>query len=567
MKIKTQLIIILSILIFSLIGIGLYSNNSLYSASEYNKKLKEAKEMQRLAIHMQYRIAGISNDQRGFLIIGDNQYVDGMKEKIADIHETIQKMEQLSNYNKHKTNIKQFAASFESFTTMSNEVTNLYQHNANEAKKLHFQDLRELRKNVLDPSIIQLVDKINQDVENIDTANQKNKEHTRTVLIAIIICSVSVSLILGIILLKSILNPLNILNGQMQEISSGKGDLTKRVKVKSKNEFGLLANSFNSFVESLQAMVAQVEQTAKEVAQSSNELAASMEQSRVTAEQVSNSIQDIAENSNSQNIMTKKSLNSVNKTLQNIMNVSQNTNNVAKQSNLIKGKAKDGETAMTVMQEQMGMIQQSVGLAEEGLQSLLLSANEIKELLTYIENISSQTNLLALNAAIEAARAGEHGKGFAIVAEEVRKLADLTSTSVNHIHTLVASIHAHSSSTVNNMDLVKENVASGMELSEKTNTHIEGILDSIQLVASHIQEVAATTQQIAAEVEEVQQSMEEISNNSTATLDSTENVAAATEEQTASFQEVSASATSLSMLSENLQQLVHRFKITENNKI
>lgn len=563
MKIKTQLIIILTLLLLSLVGIGIYSNNSLHNAEDYYQKLNEAKEMQRLVTHVQYRLAGMSNDERGFLLNGDSQYADGMKEKAANVEDTINSMEKLSIYQEYKDSIQQLETSFQSYTSMSDKVVNTFNDSPSESEALHFGDLRDLRKEVLDPAVDKLVEQINKNVVQIEAANEKNSDMARTTLITIIIAATALSVVLGFILLRSILRPLNTMNKQMVEIASGDGDLTKRVKVSGKNEFSHLASSFNEFVYSLMAMISQVGETSKSVAQSSDELAASMEQSRVTAEQVADSIQMITENSNEQNNAAQQSLNRVNNSLQNVLNVSTKANHVAKESDRIKGRANEGEQAMAEMQGQMDTIHHSVGLAENGLYSLVSSINEIKETLNNIQEISGQTNLLALNAAIEAARAGEHGKGFAIVADEVRKLADMTSTSANHIDTLINSIQNHSSETVENMALVKENVDSGIQLSERTNSHIKEILNSIEVVAGHIKDVAYTTEQLTTEVQGVQHSMEDIANSSNKTLANTEEVAAATEEQTASFQEVSASATSLSKLSEELEQLVRRFKITE----
>lgn len=561
MKIKSQLIIILCILIFSMLGIGIYSNISLQTSVNNNEKLKDAKEMQRLVTYLQYRISGISNDERGFLLTGKTEYTDGIAEKKSDINKTIAEMTALVNYQDSEESMKEFKASLQSFLTMSDKVAELYYQDPSSAGSLHFGDLRALRKEVLDPSIKQLVDQINQDVVHIEEASKENNELTKNILIFIIILSAIISVILGVILLKSILNPLNALNSQMINIASGEGDLTKRVTISGKNEFNQLANSFNIFAGSLQTMITLVGQTSKDVAQASDELASSMEQSRVTSEQVANSIQSIAENSHTQNTVTQISLKEVNNSLKNIMNVATISNQVANESTVIKGKAKDGEIALAEMQEQMKTIHLSVGLAENGLKSLVLSTTEIKEILMSIQEISSQTNLLALNASIEAARAGEHGKGFAIVAEEVRKLAEMTSISVNHIHTLVSSIQDHSDSTEHNMLLVKGNVDSGLELSESTNSHIKEILYRIESVSDHINAVAKTTKEISVEVQAVQHSMSEIAVSSSETLERTENVAAATEEQTASFQEVSSSAISLSKMSDELQQLVQRFKI------
>lgn len=561
MKIKYQLALIFFILIISMLGIGIYTNTSLQALITNGKELTSAKEMQRLVTHLQYRIAGISNDERGFLLTGNNEYIDGINSKKSDINQTLKTMENLSNYRVYEEGIQAFSSSLQSYLTTSDQVPAAYSEDKASAEKLHFEDLRTLRKEILDPAVNELVEHINQDVILLEEQNQKNNEITKMILIIIIIIGTSLSIILGFILLKSILGPLNKINSQLQNIASGEGDLTQRVKVNGKNEFAHLANSFNAFVGSLQMMIGSVGQTSKNVALASDELASSMEQSTVAVEQVAGAVQTIAENGNKQDTLTQNSLIEVNNSLENIKHVANTASEVATESLLIKEKAKDGELALAEMQTQMEAIHASVDLAGDGLKSLVLSTNEINQVLASIKDISNQTNLLALNASIEAARAGEHGKGFAIVAEEVRKLSEMTGTSVGHIHTLISSIHNHSNTTEKNMSLVKENVDAGTKLSDTTNEHIKEILDRVESIVDHIKKMAETTQEITAEVQEVQESVGEIAHTSRETLEKTESVAAATEEQTASFQEISSSSIALSKMSEELQQLVSRFKI------
>lgn len=561
MKIKYQLALIFFILIISILGIGIYTNTSLQALLTKSKELTNAKEMQRLVTHLQYRIAGISNDERGFLLTGNNEYIDGINSKKSDINETLKTMENLSNYRVYEEGIKAFNSSLQSYLTTSDQVPAAYSEDKASAEKLLFEDLRTLRKEILDPAVNELVEHINQDVFLLEEQNQKNNEITKMILIIIIIIGTSLSIILGFILLKSILGPLNKINSQLQNIASGEGDLTQRVKVNGKNEFAHLANSFNAFVGSLQMMIGSVGQTSKNVALASDELASSMEQSTVAVEQVAGAVQTIAENGNKQDTLTQNSLIEVNNSLENIKHVANTASEVATESLLIKEKAKDGELALAEMQTQMEAIHASVDLAGDGLKSLVLSTNEINQVLASIKDISNQTNLLALNASIEAARAGEHGKGFAIVAEEVRKLSEMTGTSVGQIHSLISSIHNHSNTTEKNMSLVKENVDAGTKLSDTTNEHIKEILDRVESIADHIKKMAETTQEITAEVQEVQESVGEIAHTSRETLEKTESVAAATEEQTASFQEISSSSIALSKMSEELQQLVSRFKI------
>lgn len=234
MKIRTQLILILLILIIAMVGLGGYSRMSLNTSLNYEEKLKNTKEMQRLVTYIQYRITGVSNDERGYLLTGDSQYTDGIQEKIDDINETINTVERSPVYHNYSENVKSLTASFSSYTELSEEIGALYSENRQEAEKMHFEELRTLRKETLDPSINQLVEHINNDVASMETENQKNAETTNILLNAIVIITTFISVALGFVLLRSILKPLNQLNNQMTEISSGEGDLTKRVVVSGK---------------------------------------------------------------------------------------------------------------------------------------------------------------------------------------------------------------------------------------------------------------------------------------------------------------------------------------------
>jgi len=561
MKIKTKLILTITILIGSIIGLGTFSVSIIQSTINETEKLKDQMEIQKLVKHVQYRLAGLSNDERAYIITGDSQYTDGMKEKADDIRKTLEDIQLLVIDETHLRAIEDLQKNFDNFWKINQQVMTTYLSNPEQAKELHFNEERTLRKEVLDPSVNNVVTELDEDVSHLIEKNDADASRNNTILLVTTIISSIIGILLSMMLLKSILLPLRTINNQLMDIANGEGDLTKTVKVKGNNEFGQLASSFNTFVTSLKEMIIQISISANQVAASSEQLSASAEQSEASAKQVSSSMQMIATSSEQQHSLTENSLHSVNHSLEHLMKVAQTTNDVAEVSNIMNKRAENGANLVLRMEEQMQSIDQSVDRANQGVRSFAHRAEEIKGISTLITEISGQTNLLALNAAIEAARAGEHGQGFAVVAEEVRKLADEASESANKIQKLVVTIQNDSKETVANIELVKENVTSGLSYSQLTVREIKDIILSIEQVTAQIQEVAAMTQQISSGFEIVQHSIDEMAKGSKETLASTESVATATEEQLASIEEVSNATASLSKLAEELEGIVSRFKV------
>ncbi|WP_121610142.1 methyl-accepting chemotaxis protein [Mesobacillus foraminis] len=561
MSIKTRLISTLSILILTIIVLGGFSVFVIDSTIEKKNLLKDKMELQKSVTYIQYRLAGLSNDERAFIITGDHEYTEGMRGKAEDINSTIEGLNSLAHEGETRNSIDFLKKSFNQFWEISQQVAGSYDENPEQAKELHFGEERDLRKQVLDPAVDKLVDRLNKDVEAIKLDSEKAGAWSQRFLVGIAILASVAGIVLTLQLLRAILKPLHAINRQLDDISHGDADLTKRVQVEGNNEFGQLAQSFNAFAGSLGEMISRIGSSSEQVAASSEELSASAEQSRVTSEHISETMQAIANSNSHHSHITVNSLNSVNESLNSIMSVASNANLVAEVSFTMKGQAEHGANSVKDMLNQMDSINQSVDLANKGVNSLVLSATKIKEISSLITNISGQTNLLALNAAIEAARAGEHGKGFAVVAEEVRKLADQTNQSAAHIHTLVSTIQSDSNETVNNILLVKDNVKSGIMISKETDSNFNEILDLIEQVTSQIQEVAAATQHITTGFEVVQQTMEEISEGSKEALAGTESAAAASEQQLASIEEVSNATHSLTKLAEDLQSMISRFKV------
>ncbi|NRF02835.1 HAMP domain-containing protein [Bacillus subtilis] len=560
MKVKTKLLGIISILVVSIIGIGGSSVFMISSTVKKNEELKDKMEFQKEIKHIQYELTGLSNDERGFLITGDKEYDEGMKEKADDVLKSLDRVNDLIDEEKYQSNIEDIKTSFTQYRALNQQVVTAYSSNPKKAETIHFGEERTLRKEVVDPAVNKLSDRLDQEVEDLKDEIRGNGKMSQSLIIIVTGISVMLGIVLSIMLLKSIMVPLRSINKQLEEIAHGEADLTKKVIVKNKDEFGQLAKSFNSFTHSLSQIVKQISSSSEQVAASSEELSASAEESKSTSEHISRAMQMAAESNVKQSSMTEKSAESITELLDSISSVASNTGNIADLSSSMRDKAEIGSKSVNKMLDQMKFIDKSVDSAGNGLQALVASTAEISDISSLITTISEQTNLLALNAAIEAARAGEQGKGFAVVAEEVRKLADETNKSANHIQSVVATIQNESIETVNNIKVVQENVSSGIVLSQETTGNFNEILNLVEQVTSQIQEVAAATQQLTSGVEVIQHTVHTLAAGTKETSANTEAVAKSSEEQLHSMEEISYAAESLSQLTEELQTVINRFK-------
>ncbi|WP_271750954.1 methyl-accepting chemotaxis protein [Bacillus paralicheniformis] len=560
MKVKTKLLGIISILVVSIVGIGASSVFMISSTVKKNEELKDKMEFQKEIKHIQYRLTGLSNDERGLIMTRDNEYSEGMKDKADDVLKSLDRAGKLIREDTYKANVEEIKENFNAYWNLNQQVIQSYASSSKKAESIHFGEERTLRKEVLDPSVNQLVESLEQEVEDLKAEISANGTMSEWVIITVTAVSAIVGIVLSLLLLKSILVPLRSLNQQLGDIAHGEADLTKKVIVKNKDEFGQLANSFNAFVQSLTQIVKQISSSSEQVAASSEQLSASAEESKSTSELISEEMQAIADSNMTQSEMTEQSSESIHELLDRLSSVASNTGSIADLSSSMRDKAEIGSESVHKMLEQMNFIDKSVDSAGSGLEALVSSTAEISNISSLITDISEQTNLLALNAAIEAARAGEQGKGFAVVAEEVRKLADETNKSANHIQSLVTTIQNESVETVNNIKVVQENVSSGIALSQETTGNFNEILNLVEQVASQIQEVAASTQQLTSGVEMVQNTIQTLASGSQETSAGTKAVASSTQEQLASMEEISYAAESLSQLAEELQTVINRFK-------
>ncbi|QDP39353.1 methyl-accepting chemotaxis protein [Radiobacillus deserti] len=377
--------------------------------------------------------------------------------------------------------------------------------------------------------------------------------------IIIVVISFILSGVAIYFIIRSITKPLLSLTKSAEIISNG--DLTEKIKVKSNDEIGRLANSFNEMVESIRSVVTSINESIEKVAASSEELTASAEQTSEATSHVAAAIDQISNGSEDTTQRITATSDSLDEVTKGVSRITESTSHVADLSRQTASNAKEGGKYVKDNYEQMKFIVESVTSSNEVIKGLATRSKEIGEIVGVISEIAEQTNLLALNAAIESARAGEHGKGFAVVANEVRVLAEKSHESAQTISNLIKSIQQDTDKSVSVMADVTTNAEEGLKLTEVTSRKFVEIIKQTQDISPQIDEVSATVEQISASIQEVNASANEIASVSQENASHSQQVAATTEEQLASMEEITSSAKSLAEMAEQLQELVRKFTI------
>lgn len=413
----------------------------------------------------------------------------------------------------------------------------------------------------------QLMDSFDQRVnEKKEMVEQNGQElinrgiAVNSIVIILSIAAIVIGIAVALFLANYIVKPVQHVVGRMNQIA--KGDFTgEDLQIKSKDEIGQLSDSVNLMSSSLKGLVTSVQNVTDQVAASSEELSAGAELTTTATEHVVNNINEVAKGAEvSAEVATNSAL-AMDEVSVGVQRIAESSSEVAAMSQQSTDIAKDGNAKIERAVVQMGRISGTVESTSSIIKQLGERSKQIGDIVTAITDISSQTNLLALNAAIEAARAGEHGKGFAVVADEVRKLAEQSQDSAAKIKELIERTQEDTKQSIQSMMNVVHEVQAGTLDVNEAGVAFKKILEAEILVAEQIHEVSAISEQMSANSQEVSASVQEVQAIATQSSEGAQTIVTASREQLASMEEISESAKSLSEMSEALQNELAKFKI------
>ncbi|WP_298269739.1 methyl-accepting chemotaxis protein [Geobacter sp.] len=348
-----------------------------------------------------------------------------------------------------------------------------------------------------------------------------------TFLFACFTLSLAFSVGLGIV------RPLRRVIGSLDDIAEGEGDLTRRIRIDREDEAGALARSFNTFVEKLQGIIGQVALNAAQVA--------------AAAAQVQSASRQMADGAGHMAGLAGTVATASEEMAATSVEIARNCVSLADGSGTASRSADSGAEVVQETVTVMNRIAERVTSAARTVESLGSRSDQIGEIVGTIEDIADQTNLLALNAAIEAARAGEQGRGFAVVADEVRALAERTTRATKEISDMIRMIQQETRGAVSSMVEGVRQVEEGTREAARSGATLEEILAQVNAVTMQVSQIALAAEEQTSTTGEISSNMMQITQ--------------VVHDTAAGAQQSSESAAQLARLAEELQQMVRGFRV------
>ncbi len=508
---------------------------------------------EKLSLNVAQRVASI----RGYILYMDESYLeqfevyseiaDELKRKLGAHHETSEINQLIDSDNQFEKYIREIIISNQKLVT------------SDEMKKTFEEELEPLSHHLMDSyeAISQKSEKqIMEEGQHLTVVGNQMKRNLLISSIVIII----VGIISAIMISNHLIMPLKRVLERMSEIAQGdlQGD---EIKTKVKDEIGQLATQTNLMTCNLKRLIKNVEQLTSKVAHSTKEITHSISLTTDAANMITSNIQCIAHDASEQSNRFEINLKSIEKMNAHIAILEKNSKDLYLGSLENKTDASNGFQIIKETHQQMNSIKESVNKTEGIVQILGDSSNEIGKIVTVISEIASQTNLLALNAAIEAARAGEHGKGFAVVSDEVRKLAEQSEKSALQISNLIHDIQNEIQGAVDSIKNGTKEVGLGIQIVKKAGTIFEQIVSSSENVEKQSIEMEKLVTTMKQSINDIFSITNELSSLALDTASRSQQVASSSDEQHLSMGEITQSIRKLNIITGDLKSAVEQFKL------
>lgn len=375
----------------------------------------------------------------------------------------------------------------------------------------------------------------------------------------LILFGLALMTIITMLVVKGVVGSIQVVSKGLEEISKGRGDLTKRLAIVGKDEMSEVSERFNKFISYIQKLLLQIQdvinrlysmsQLISEITNNENDTIAKIlgntqritkasKESSLTLEKTAAAIQEISANAQ---LIAKRSSKAYEESVQNKQKAAMGMESVREASATIKG------------------IERAVGDSSRVLEELKAQSKKIGKIVLTITAISRQTNLLALNAAIEAARAGEQGKGFVVVAENVKKLAEQSAKAAEEIGGLIAEIQNKTNKAVEEMNLGKEKVEEGVAIINRAGALLDEIAKASESVNVQVLDISKSSAEQSRNIEAISKAVEELSLTTKTTTNEVDQVLSSVKQQKDTISNMVKITKQLAMVSEELRRMLSNF--------
>ncbi|RDW16054.1 methyl-accepting chemotaxis protein [Oceanobacillus arenosus] len=556
-SIKSKILFGFMIVVALIFILGIYS---FFAISSINKLTDDIvnKQVQMLIADEQL-VTSISDrvsTARAFVLSGDEEFIDKFNQYTEDGISYEEKVRSIGGSERFDELIKK---TVEWRANIGEKVFDEYKRGNVELAKQNLQELNQ-EADDLRAGYTELAQEKEMNVNEQGKSIIKSGSSTLIFVVIIAIASLLFSVIVALFTANSISKPIKNVMERMKLIASG--DFSKeKLVTKARDEVGQLINATNDMNQNMRDLLNQINAVSETVSSQSEELTQTAGEVKTGTEQIATTMEELASGSETQANSASDLADIMGTFTNRIEKANENGELIQGNSSKVLEMTTNGSKLMNSSTEQMVKIDHIVKDAVEKMENLDKQSQEISKLVSVIKDVADQTNLLALNAAIEAARAGEHGKGFAVVADEVRKLAEQVALSVNDITGFVTIIQTESSVVANSLRDGYSEVEQGTVQIETTSETFNEISSAVTEMVQSIRLVSENLSEIMAGSQEMSSSIEEIASVSEESAAGVEQTAASAQQASSSMEEVTGSSEQLAKLAEELNELVRLFKL------